>query len=128
MSVELDFDDSWTRALRGYTRLVAGALGLSPQCCCVQGERPSNAYVALDGQLRDFPGRDVALLWDERYRWSLAVETHSGEDLVVVAHHGDEARPAPRSVARWARSVLHGDGARGERSVDHLIRCRAEAL
>jgi hypothetical protein len=107
--MELDFDDTWTRRLRGYVRQVAGALGLSPQCCCVQGEQPSNAYVALDGQLPAFPGRDVALLWDERHGWSLAIETHSGEDLIVVEQHGGEPRPAPRAVARWARSVLLGD-------------------
>ncbi|MEV6714654.1 DUF6292 family protein [Lentzea sp. NPDC051208] len=108
--MELDFDDTWTRGVRRHVRLVARALGLSPQCCCVQGERPSNAYVALDGRLPDFPGREVALLWDERHGWSLAIETHSGEDLIVVEQHGDELRPEPSSVARWARSALRGDG------------------
>jgi hypothetical protein len=113
--MELYFDDTLTRGLRGYAQLVTDALGLSPQCCFVQAERPATAYVALDGQFSDFPGRDVALLWDERYGWSLAVETHSGEDLIVVERCGDELLPAPRAVTRWARTVLRGGRVRPSR-------------
>lgn len=101
--MDLDFDDTRTRHLRGYVRQVSDALGLSPECCCVQGERPSNAYVALDGQLPDFPGRDVALLWDERRGWSVAVET---QELFLVEHYGDDPTPEPQVVAKWVGSVV----------------------
>ncbi|MBB5957985.1 hypothetical protein FHS29_004593 [Saccharothrix tamanrassetensis] len=113
--MELDFDDALARGLRGYVRLVTEELGLTGECSYVQAERPAGAYLALEGRLREFPGRDVALLWDEERGWSVAVETSSGEDLIVQAHLGADVVPAPRAVARWVGKLFRG-GLRGERN------------
>ncbi len=104
--MELDFDDTLALGLRGYVRSVTRALGLTGECSYVQVERPAGAYLALEGRLPGFPDRDVALLWDEGRGWSMAVETSSGEDLVVQACFGGDAVPAPRAVARWVRGLL----------------------
>jgi hypothetical protein len=106
--MELDFDDSALRSLRAYIRLVGTSMGLSCDCVCVLTERPVSVYVAVDGHLPRHPDRDVALLWDENTGWSLAVETASGEDLIVVADMGPEIRPAPALVAAWASRLLGG--------------------
>lgn len=104
--MELDFDDSVVRGLRRYARQVSRALGLHGECSYVQAEDVASAYIALDGQLTRFPGRDVALLWNEKHGWSVGIETHSGEDLVVVDYLGQNLLPAPEKVAAWARSLF----------------------
>jgi hypothetical protein len=110
--IELDFDDRLLRGLRRYVRLVGKALGLSGECWCVQGDRPACAYIAVDGRLRGHPDRDVALLWDEEHGWSAAIETNSGEDLMVVAYMGQNVLPSPRAVAAWTRTLFdHGETA-----------------
>jgi hypothetical protein len=107
--MELDFDDALMRGLRGYVRRVTEELGLSGECSYVQAERPAVAYLALDGRLPGFPDRDVALLWEEDGGWSAAVETHSGEDVIVQAHFGPDVLPSPAAVARWARGLFRGE-------------------
>ncbi|WP_433261985.1 DUF6292 family protein [Actinosynnema sp. CS-041913] len=114
--MDLDFDDVMTWGLRGYVQLVTAELGLSGECSYVQGDRPATAYLALDGRLPGFPERDVALLWDEREGWSAAVETHSGEDLIVQAHLRGDVLPPPRVVADWVRRLFRGDGQSAVRS------------
>ncbi|MFE9750475.1 DUF6292 family protein [Saccharothrix saharensis] len=106
--MELDFDDALTWGLRGYVRRVTEELGLTGECSYVQAERPAGAYLALDGRLPGFPDRDVALLWDEERGWSAAVETHSGEDVLVQAHFGPDVVPPPQAVARWVRALFRG--------------------
>ncbi len=112
--MELDFDDALMWGLRGYVRQVTRELGLTGECSYVHAERPAVAYLALDGRLPGFPDRDVALLWDEERGWSAAVETHSGEDVIVQAHFGPDVLPSPKAVARWVRGLFRGD--RGARS------------
>ncbi|XVS60840.1 DUF6292 family protein [Actinosynnema sp. CA-299493] len=107
--MELDFDDTVTWGLRGYVRRVTEELGLSGECSYVQAERPAGAYLALDGRLPGAPDRDVALLWDEEHGWSAAIETHSGEDVLVQARFGPELLPPPRVVARWVRGLFRGE-------------------
>ena len=104
--MELDFDDSGLRALRAYVSRVATALGQHGDCACVLTDRPISVYLAVDGHLPRHPDRDVALLWDEDTGWSAAVETGSGEDLIVVADMGPEVWPEPRLVAAWAERLL----------------------
>ena len=104
--LDMDFDDSVGRGLQRYVRLVGKALGLRGECSYVQADEIAHAYIALDGHHPRFPGHDVALVWDERRGWSVAVETHSGEDLLVVGHYGRDALPAPRVIAAWTRQVL----------------------
>jgi len=107
--MKLDFDDAVARGLRGYVRMVTAALWLSGECSCVEAERPASAYVALDGRLADFPDLDVALVWNEDDGWAVAVETHGGEDLIVLAHMGSNVLPPPRDVAEWVESVFRDE-------------------
>jgi len=104
--MELDFDDSGSRDLRVYVRQVGAAMGLRCDCACVLTEQPVSVSLAVDGHLPRYPDRDVALLWDEDTGWSAAVETGSGEDLIVVADMGPEIWPAPARVAAWAARLL----------------------
>nr|WP_042181409.1 DUF6292 family protein [Kibdelosporangium sp. MJ126-NF4]CEL12986.1 hypothetical protein [Kibdelosporangium sp. MJ126-NF4]CTQ98672.1 hypothetical protein [Kibdelosporangium sp. MJ126-NF4] len=102
--MDLDFDSPAAHGLRHYVRLVAAELGLTGDSSLVQLEPPANAYLALDDRLARFPGRDLALIWDEEHGWALAVETHSGEDLIVQRRLGGDVLPPPRVVGQFARS------------------------
>lgn len=96
-------------ALLGYLRDVTAELGIGLESCTIDHDHPISAYVALDTRLPHYPGRDVALLWDEVRGWSAAVETHSGEDLIVLRHLGGPTlAPSPRRVARFV-AALHAD-------------------
>jgi hypothetical protein len=56
------------------------------------------------------PDRDLALLWDERHGWSAAMETHSGEDLIVLAYlNGEDVLPEPCEVARFLAALRAND-------------------
>ncbi|WP_367128495.1 DUF6292 family protein [Saccharothrix sp. HUAS TT1] len=123
--MELDFDDALMWGLRGYVRRVTEELELSGESSYVQAERPAGAYLALEGRLPGFPDRDVALLWDEERGWSAAVETHSGEDVLVQAHFGADVVPTPKAVARWVRALLRGERSASDvppRAPDDLTR------
>lgn len=104
--MDLDTDSAPARGLRRYITLVADALALSGPGWTIQLDPPISAYVALDQRLPAFPTRDTALLWDELHGWALAVETASGEDLLVIAYHGGDIVPAPRLVAQFAVRLL----------------------
>ncbi|MGH3861159.1 DUF6292 family protein [Actinokineospora sp.] len=104
--MEADLDDALARGLREYVRR---ALGLRGNSFYLQAERPASVYLALDGRLPRFPDRDVALLWDEECGWAAAVETHSGEDLIVVAYLGQDVLPTPALVAAWVARLRRGD-------------------
>jgi hypothetical protein len=93
--MELDFDDTALRGLQRYVGLVSQASALSGECWWVQADDLACAYIALDGRFSCCPDRDVALLWDESQGWSAATETHGGEDLLVVAHLGQDLLPPP---------------------------------
>lgn len=120
-----EYDSTEIRGLREYVRLVADAVGLSDPSWFVQTDQPANAYVALAERLSLFPNRDVALVWDEENGWRLALESTSG-DLLMLRRLCDEVVPAPadlaaavrdafgRSTARVpARVVCHADGRAG---------------
>jgi hypothetical protein len=90
------------RPLWIYLAAVARRLGIGPESVAIDHDTPVAGYLALDTRLPSHPARDVALLWDERHGWCAAVETHSGEDLLVLAHlGGDTVLPAPSAVARF---------------------------
>lgn len=110
LDFDFDFDDSFVRGLSLYVRLVTEALGLHGDSWFVEAQRPVNAYVALDGQLPDFPDHDVALLWDEQSGWSAAIESTSGSNLVVVARLEQDRLPPPPIVVRWVVSLFRQDG------------------
>ncbi|OAP24395.1 hypothetical protein A4R44_04786 [Amycolatopsis sp. M39] len=103
--------------LWNYLAEVTGALGIGLESCTVDHDTPVSAYVALDGRLPAYPGRDVALLWDEIHGWAAAVETHSGEDLIVIRYlAGPSVAPPASRVAEFAAAV---------RDDDHRIGCLA---
>ncbi|HWC78574.1 MAG TPA: DUF6292 family protein [Pseudonocardiaceae bacterium] len=110
----VDADTVFDRGLRGYVAAAGALLGVGLESCTIDAGAPASVYLALDGQLSAFPDRDVALLWDERQGWSLAIETYSGEDLIVLTYLGDELLPSPEQVARFARSVVAGEHILGE--------------
>ncbi|MEV6717963.1 DUF6292 family protein [Lentzea sp. NPDC051208] len=113
LDFELDFDDTAARVLRDYVHAVSTGLGLRGESSFVAADHLSNAYVALEGQLRDFPHDDVALLWDERNGWAAAIENARSGDLVVVARLDGEVTPPPSVVVTWVRALLQpgSDGA-----------------
>ncbi|WP_103354256.1 DUF6292 family protein [Amycolatopsis sp. CA-128772] len=97
-------------ALLGYLRDVTAELGIGLESCAVDHDRPISAYVALDPRLPHYPGRDLALLWDEVHGWAAAVETHSGEDLIVLRYlGGPTVAPPPRRVARFVAALYEDD-------------------
>jgi len=103
-------DDTFDRGLRAYVTAVAHALGVGAESITVAATAPASAYLALDGTLPAFPDRELALLWDERHGWSAAVETHSGEDLLVLSHLGPAhgAVPAPHVLVRFVAGLRAG--------------------
>lgn len=101
--------DPYHRALRAYLATVAGALGIGMESCALDIDTPVSAYLAVDHKVPAFPDRDVAVLWDEERGWSVAMETHSGEDLILLAElGGDTVAPPAEVVARFVAEVCGG--------------------
>ena len=108
--MELEARGRTSRGLRRYVGLVTEELGYTGHAFHVQVEPPAGAYLPLDERMPAFPGRDVALLWDERHGWCGAIETASGDDLIVISYLGCDVLPAPRIVARFAEDLVAGTG------------------
>jgi hypothetical protein len=98
------------RGLRRYAALVSDALGQTGDAYWVHAESPATVYVPLDERVPAFPDRDLALLWDERHGWCGAIETASGEDLIVLSYLGVDILPPPRLVARFTADLVAGNG------------------
>ncbi|WP_158887499.1 DUF6292 family protein [Amycolatopsis anabasis] len=97
-------------ALRAYLADVTNALGIGLESCTVDHDTPVSAYIALDERLPGYPDRDVALLWDEIHGWSTAIETHSGEDLIVIRYLGGTTiTPAPKHITRFLTALREDD-------------------
>ncbi|MEV8614768.1 DUF6292 family protein [Amycolatopsis sp. NPDC051373] len=96
-------------ALTAYLRAVTAELGIGLESCTLDHATPLSAYLALDQRHPSYPDRDFALLWDEERGWAAAIETHSGEDLIVVRHLGTTVAPRPGEVARFVAAVLADD-------------------
>lgn len=95
--------------LRAYVGAVAAGLGVTPGGVTSEVCEVSNAYLALERRLPDFPGRDVAVTWDEHRGWAVAIETNCGEDLIVLAFMGEDAVPEPPAVVGFVRATLDGN-------------------
>ena len=109
VDLEVHVEARLHRALRDYLGGVARHLGVGPESCTLDLDLPISAYLALDKPLPDFPDRDAALLWDEVHGWAAAIETHSGEDLIIVAYLDTATvTPSPRSLARFVRDLRLG--------------------
>lgn len=102
----VDFGMVAERALRSYVAGVAAAAGVGPESCTVDLDQPSSAYIALDYRSPGRPDRELALLWDERRGWSVAVETACREDLLVIDELGSPVRADPVTVRRFLDRVL----------------------
>jgi hypothetical protein len=101
-------DDTLVAGLRAYAASVAKAVGVGLESCCLEADEQATIYLAVDNRVTGFTGRDAALLWDEQTGWAVAVETASGEDLLLVAVHHADLLPAPAVVARWFAQVAEG--------------------
>ncbi|HEY0452859.1 DUF6292 family protein [Actinophytocola sp.] len=108
--MELEPRSRTVGGLRRYVGLVTEALGCSGDAFWVQPEAPVTAYIPIDDRVPAFPDRDLALLWDERHGWCGAIETASGEDLIVLSYLGSDILPPPRVVARFAAALVAGAG------------------
>lgn len=96
-------------ALRGYLAAVAASVGVGLESCTLDLDPPASAYLAVDQTLPEAPHRDLALLWDEVRGWAAAIETHSGEDLIVVSYlDATTVTPRPRLVAWFLHQLCTG--------------------
>lgn len=115
-------------AMSAYLDAVSAAAGVGSESCTIDLDPPMSAYLALDGQLSVHPGRDTALAWDERHGWSFTIETHSGEDLLVVAYLGGELVPPPSRVREFVRAVRARTRRTPSPAPPDLSRSRAELV
>jgi Family of unknown function (DUF6292) len=106
--IETPDEHAFIRGLRGYLAAVATGLGVGLESCAIDSLSPAAAYVALDGRAPHFPERDLALLWEERFGWSAAVEVPSGSDLIVLTYHGGDLVPPPSEVDAFVAAVRLG--------------------
>lgn len=124
----IDRDHGVRGGLTGYLAAVSAAVGVGAESCTADLDDPASAYIALDVRLSRHPGRDMALLWDERHGWAFAMETHSGEDLLVLAYLGGELVPAPARVRRFVAAIRAAGGASGDSVPPDLRGDRRELL
>ncbi|TVT49904.1 hypothetical protein FNH05_16490 [Amycolatopsis rhizosphaerae] len=108
MSVIVDIYgwDTAESALRAYVGAIAEAVGVAAESTCCTVSRSATAYIALDEHLPGFPDRDLALIWDDSHGWAAAIETHCGEDLIVVAYLGEDLVPPPRKVVAFRDGLV----------------------
>jgi hypothetical protein len=106
-----DGHELFGQGLRGYVARVASGLGLGAESWFCEFDDVRTAYVALADRLPVAPTRDAALLWDDRHGWSVAIETGSAEDLMVLAWFGADAVPAPEDVVAFVKHLLAGQPA-----------------
>jgi hypothetical protein len=105
---------AFARGLRGYLAAVATGLGVGLESCAIDPLSPAAAYVALDGRVRRFPERDLALLWEEHFGWSAAVEMPAGGDLIVLTYHGGDLVPPPSEIGAFVAAVRADDHSMGQ--------------
>jgi len=106
----IDRDHDLRCGLTGYLAAVSAAAGVGEESSTVDLGTPVSGYVALDVRLARHPGRDMALLWDEHHGWAFAMETHSSEDLLVLAYLGGDLVPAPSRVFRFVAGLRSTGG------------------
>ncbi|HEY2697276.1 MAG TPA: DUF6292 family protein [Pseudonocardiaceae bacterium] len=94
------------RGLRAYVHRVATGLGLDAAATYCEAAERISAYIALDDRLPGWADQDAALVWDAEYGWAVSVETHPGEDLLILAYHGVPLVPRPAVVIAFATATL----------------------
>ncbi|GAA1948586.1 DUF6292 family protein [Amycolatopsis minnesotensis] len=105
---QIEPDLEFSVRLRDYVHRVSVAIGVGWESCAVDTSSPATGYIAVDWRLPCHADRDVAVLWDETQGWSVAIETHSGEDFIVVALLGGSLAPEPEAVAGFLTEVRDG--------------------
>ncbi|WP_020658924.1 DUF6292 family protein [Amycolatopsis benzoatilytica] len=121
-------EDRLRRGLRGYLTAVSAALGTGAESFAVDFGPPKAACLVLDIQLAGCPGRETALLWDERHGWSFAIESPDGDGQRVLAYLGGDLVPAParlRAFVRAVRGRTGGPAAAPPRLRDRRVSCLA---
>ncbi|WP_239153914.1 DUF6292 family protein [Amycolatopsis sp. FDAARGOS 1241] len=108
LTSDQDREYAFLCALSGYVAEVSAAVGVGEESCTTDVDPSASVYIALEMRLPRHPERDVALLWDERHGWSVAIETHSGEDLLVVAYVGGALVPEPAQLSRFLDALAGG--------------------
>jgi hypothetical protein len=108
--MDIDRDSAAARGLRRYVRLVADAIGVGPAASSVQLDDPVSVYLALDRCPDEYPEHDLALLWDERRGWALAIEVPGSVEVTVLGYLTDTLLPAPRVVADHVTQACSGGG------------------
>ncbi len=98
---ERDVEYYFERRFRAYLAAVAQAVGVGIESCSIDVGTPAGAYIALDRRLPHYPGHDLALVWDERHGWALAVEDPCDGVNVLGYLGGHEVVPAPAAVVRF---------------------------
>jgi hypothetical protein len=108
--MDLDEEDPAARGLRRYARLVAEAVGVGSTPSVVQLNEPVGVCLPLVRCAADQRDGDLALLWDERCGWALAIDSGGGVDVRIVGFLCTELVPAPRVVAEYVDRARYGDG------------------
>lgn len=111
--MNLDCHSAAARGLRRYVRLVADALAPDVDRMAVHWIHPVRATIALSGRLRWFPGRQVALTWDERDGWAMVLAGCASGSLTVLRYLGNDVLPTPTDVAAF-NGKLFGDQFAGQ--------------
>jgi hypothetical protein len=104
--VNLDCHSEAARGLRRYVRLIADELHPQVERTAAHWVHPVRATVALTGRLHWFPGRPLALTWDEHYGWAMVLAACSTGGLTVLRYLGSDLVPAPETVATFSRKLF----------------------
>ncbi len=105
----MDCTSAPARGLRRYVRLVAVALGAGVRRSAVDWGHPVGAHLALDGRLRWFPARDVALCWDATEGWTMVLTATARGSRTVLRYLGDDPLPRPAAVAAFSARMFRDE-------------------
>lgn len=95
-------------ALYAYLGRVASGLGVGPEAISYELADQASAYLALTARLSGWPDDDVALVWDQRSGWALALESNPGAELRVLAYYQQAQLPAPEHVVAFVNRLFAG--------------------
>ncbi|HEX4723454.1 MAG TPA: DUF6292 family protein [Pseudonocardiaceae bacterium] len=108
--MNLDRESAAARGLRRYVELVAEAVGIGADASATQFDDPVNVYLPLERCATAYPEHDLALIWDERYGWMLAIEVPGTVQLTVLGYLADTLLPTPPVVAEYVTRACSGAG------------------
>ncbi|MBH0122263.1 DUF6292 family protein [Rhodococcus sp. HM1] len=103
-------DEVMVRGFTRYIEQVAQELGIPEGKWAARDDGAWEAYVGIP-ELELYPGREVALVWTPDEGWALAVETGSGEDMILAGYLGSTRVPPPSAVRAFMDRLRHDGGA-----------------